>query len=686
MIRRRNNQNLSRRDEALVSWVRQQESKSLNRPGDDISQARSKAYDRYMGRVYGNELDGYSKVRTREVLESVEWAMPPIVRAFLHSPEMCRFKPVSGNDVKAAMQETKTVNHIIRGQLNAWDVMNSWFRDTLLYPNGYSKLWVDEIVDVQVEWMFGLKPEQLAMMEQEGAEILEAKPSEEMGLFDARIQIVETKQDLNWMAVPPDEVRVAGRHYCIDLDDSRFTAHVRDITRIELIEMGHDESLVMDLPQSTSNMSNQEKESRATFQEENPSQNHPDGHDFSEYEELVEFCEAYAIIDYDEDGHSEFRKICTSGAYLLENEETNYQPLIALGAIPQSHRHTAISMFDLSEDIQEINTTQTRQMLDNLYRTNRPRQFAGRGVNMEQLQSYSPFGVVEMNKPDDVITETIPSVISQVLPAIEAMRSNLETRTGTSRMMNGMDADKLAETTLGAFYEAMGVANNRLEFIVRCFAETGIKKMCLKVHQLVRTRGIAMREEVPIGGKWEEIKPTEWRERRTMEAQVGLGTGTQRERISAGMEILSLQKESLEEGLTTPSRIFANLQEIVQAMGRPDAGVYFIDPESEEYEEGQKAKQEAQTKEEETEQGNIEAAIEAQAAPKLAQVAAESEQAKADNVIDIRKLRMQRQKDNEHFILGLMKINADKESDQLSLEEARRKVNETSTSSTAGTG
>ena len=47
-------------------------------PTGDLSQQRKEAMDRYLGEDYGDEVDGRSKVKTREVLETVEGLMPSL--------------------------------------------------------------------------------------------------------------------------------------------------------------------------------------------------------------------------------------------------------------------------------------------------------------------------------------------------------------------------------------------------------------------------------------------------------------------------------------------------------------------------------------------------------------------------------------------------------------------------------
>jgi len=78
----------------IVSILKQKIDRGLNEAGGEISENRLENYDRYIGRGYGTERDGYSSVVTREAMETVEWALPSIMRVFTTSSSVVRYSPV----------------------------------------------------------------------------------------------------------------------------------------------------------------------------------------------------------------------------------------------------------------------------------------------------------------------------------------------------------------------------------------------------------------------------------------------------------------------------------------------------------------------------------------------------------------------------------------------------------------
>lgn len=51
---------------------------------------RAQALDYYMGRPFGDELEGRSDAVTRDVLETVEWILPSLMRIFAGGGEGSR--------------------------------------------------------------------------------------------------------------------------------------------------------------------------------------------------------------------------------------------------------------------------------------------------------------------------------------------------------------------------------------------------------------------------------------------------------------------------------------------------------------------------------------------------------------------------------------------------------------------
>ena len=75
----------------------------------ELSTTRQDNLDRYFGELYGYEVEGESSVVTRDVMETIEWAMPSIMRSFAVGRHVVSFKPTGAQDEAQADQETEAV-------------------------------------------------------------------------------------------------------------------------------------------------------------------------------------------------------------------------------------------------------------------------------------------------------------------------------------------------------------------------------------------------------------------------------------------------------------------------------------------------------------------------------------------------------------------------------------------------
>ena len=574
-------------DTEIVHAVENWRNNAINEDEDELSENREKVLDYYRMEPYGDEEDGYSSTVTAEVLETVEWALPSIVRTFLAGMPV-QFQGVGAEDSSAAMHETKLVNWKIRHHNDAFFELVSWFKDMLLYPNAYLKVWWDERTSYSFESYDGLTEEQVQGLALDGEIVKfsqelravvvpgpDGTPTElEVSTAALTLRVAENESKLMLAAVPPEEVLVASNFTGIDLDKADFVVHEpSDVTRSDLIAMGYDLDLVMSLKTKSEDLDNAERTARRkTVDESSGLSNSSD----VEMMERVHYIEAYGRIDQDGDGYAEYRKLCIADDHLLVSDYVDFQPFCTLVSILQPHRHVGLSLGEVAMKIQRENSALTRQTLDNLYRTNRPRAILGRSINREQFDNYQPHAGIEGN-PGDYAPEVVPVAVQHVLPWMQHQDDRLQARTGISKHAMGLDADVLAKSTMGAYLEAAGASSQRLELLIRGVAELGFAQMVRKVHALLRKHQ-DVQEEAEIDSQWVPLDPREWKKRTNVVPTVGTGHGSSRERAFAAETILAKQVEAISYGLSSYDKVYTTLGELCSALGKHDASAYFVDP------------------------------------------------------------------------------------------------------------
>jgi len=597
-------------DSQVVGFLGRKITQAMNDEDGDLSQVRQENFNYYIGQEYGNEREGYSKHVTREVLETIEWVLPSVLRVFSAGDKIVTFDPESPEDEEAAEQETDIANYYIlkgnkgRGFLS----LHHWFKDALMYPNGYIKIHIEEKMHTDVGMLKGLTPMAVQMVvDDPEVEILEqrtrnvmvevpqappqpgqppqsTKVQQPVEVFDLKIRTTKMKAELRLDPVPPEECLVDNDCLSLDLDTADFVCHRVRKTYSQLIEEGFDMDRLDSVGIAEDHQWNDERVNRLFYEDEDPDAQDEDDPSMREF--WVHEC--YAWYDYDGDGLAEFRKTTLIGDQVFDNEETNFQPMVALSSILMQHKHTGMSYADIVKDLQLLQSVLTRQLLDNVYKINVRRKVFSEDALTEDgstieamLNTQTEFIPVRGPAQNAMVPEQSQPIIGDILPVIQHIEDKKKLRTGVAPELS-LDPAVLQESTMGAFMGAIDQASQRIEMLVRIFAETGMRFLMLKVHQLLRTHW-DIAKTVKIRGTWVDVDPQGWRDRTDMTVNVGLGFNNKQQMIVMLTQLLNMQKEALPQGMSTPGKLYNTLERIINAAGVGDVRAYFVDPDSPEY-------------------------------------------------------------------------------------------------------
>lgn len=578
-------------DDEQRAIVSKRLSDTLNSSYAELRNDREKALDFYHGRPMGNEQEGRAQVVSKDMMDTIEWMMPSLLRIFA-TKDAVQFDPVGPEDEPLAKQETAYVTHVLWKKNPGFMILYNWIKDALMQKVGYVKYWWEDEEKVCFDHYTGLTDEQLVLtlesLQQQGELEIVGSEQEDDGTWSIKIKQRKKYGCAKIEVTPPEEIIVDSQ--CRgDVKKAKFAGHLRKLTRSDLLQMGYSRKQVEDVTDYRHEITSEEL-ARDTVNESLDEDKQ--GVDWATTE--LTLLECYTYLDVDDDGIAELRHYLMGGNEILENEEFPEIPLESWTPIPVPHRHVGLSIYDIMEDLQRIKTALQRGLLDNVYFTNAQRILYDKNVvDVSMLQINRPGGHVAVDGPVMGAAMPIPvnAMAGQLLPVIDYMDAVKETRTGVGRMTSGVDADVLAQSTKGAYVDAKSAANQRIEAIARIFAETGMSSLYSSLHRLL-SRHQDWQTRFKLRNEWVEVNPTEWQERANMTVSVGLGNSS-RDEVRQNLSLMAAAQEKLrsgDPGLVQSKNMYALFKRFQTEMGFEN-DEFATDPTSPEYQQYMQSQQ-----------------------------------------------------------------------------------------------
>ena len=595
-------------EEELVTRIRGEISDSLGYMGDTISKQRESAMQYYYGLPFGNEVDGRSQYVDSTVQDTIEWIKPSLMRVFAAGDEMVKFNPHGPEDVAMADQATDYVNYVFTKDNPGWEILYSWFTDALLSKNGIVKVWWDDYEEWNREEYKGLNDMEFESLlsdpsvevlehteyqdtEYESAEILqmpgvteEAVETAGPMLHDVVIQRGDYGGKIKIENVPPSEFLISRE--AKNIQDARFVCHRVLKTLSELREMYPDQDLDMeDLGGGDDDMADFSGERLERYQFDKSARYWEGwGGDATYGEEGLRtywLHESFLKTDYNNDGITELRKICTVGSTVLANEEIDSIPFVSITPIKIPHKFFGLSVADLVMDLQLMKSTLMRNLMDNMYNQNFGRYAVLEGqANLDDLLTQRPGGVVRVKSPNAVMPLSTPALEPYSFQMLEYLDGVRESRAGVSRMSQGMNENALtSHTTATAVNAVMTAAQSRVELIARNFAETGVKDLMITIYELLH-KNQDKKRVVRLRNEWVPVRPDVWRDQYDCTVSVALGSGNKDQQMMHLSQMIQFAGEAMKGGLpiVNAQNMYNMGAALVKAMGFQNVNDFLTDP------------------------------------------------------------------------------------------------------------
>ncbi len=575
-------------EEELITRIRGEITDSLGYMGDTISHQREQAMSYYYGQPFGNEVEGRSQYVDSTVQDTIEWIKPSLMRVFASGDEMVKFTPHGPEDVQMAEQATDYVNYVFTKDNPGWEILYSWFTDALLSKNGIVKVWWEEYEEEEREEYRNLDEMSLtALLSDEGVEVIEHTQTQEEGQPPYHDLVIKRKNyngRIKIENVPPSEFLISRESK--DIQDARFVCHRVLKTLSELREMYPDEDLEHeDLGGGDDGMDEFSGERLERYAFDNSAQFWEGwGGDPTYGEDGLRtywLHESYLRTDFNNDGITELRKVCTVGSTVLANDEIDSIPFVSITPIKIPHKFFGLSVADLVMDLQLMKSTLMRTLMDNAYNQNYGRYAVLEGqANLDDLLTQRPGGVVRVKSPNAVTPLATPSLEPYTFQMLEYLDSVRESRAGVSRMSQGMNENALtSHTTATAVNAVMTASQSRVELIARNFAETGIKDLMRTIYELLMKNQDRERV-VRLRNNWVPVRPDAWKDKYDCTVSVALGNGNKDQQMMHLSQMLSFAGEALKGGLpiVNVQNMYNLGAALVKAMGFQNVDDYLTNP------------------------------------------------------------------------------------------------------------
>jgi hypothetical protein len=598
-------------EDDLLSILQDQEQNSAQFAWGILSQERRAAQREFYRAPYGNEEDGWSSIVTSEVQDTVEWILPDLLDMFLSTEDAVVFDPTEEADAKGAEEATQAVNYVFHKQNNGFMLLYTAFKDALVIKN-CAIHWRKETVRSRRKIpVRGASPEMLAMLLQEGDEMLNAEqiaqpmmdpmtgqPAIGMDgqpfmqtIINGTINRPEERQRVKVEAFEPDNLLIQRDWTSPLLDDCPYVARNMEVTWSDLKEMGLTKGIeASDLAASTQPSVGDADDARLgrrgmqddAFRELNEVE--------TEDESLTRgFLRIeWVLVDFDGDGVAERREIFRLADKILSNEECDEVPIATGSPILVPHRWDGMSIAETMSDLQMLKTEMTRAVVNNTNLSNNPRKTVLTSsdgapyANIDDILDGRPGVIVRQSQPGALGSDVTPFVGHQTLGVMEYFDQMGEKRTGVSKMQQGIDPNALR--TDRTAYEAgqlNNAAKSRIKLIARVMAETVVKPVFRGILRLL-TSGDIDPITFRLGKEFVRLDPNEWRDNYDMTANVGLGTGDTEKQIAGLGKIAQMQmgmvQTPMAEMFVTPEQIYKTMAQTVKLLGFKNVGDFLKDP------------------------------------------------------------------------------------------------------------
>lgn len=521
-----------------------------------------------------------SDLVSTDVADTIEWALPSLMKVFTGSDEVITIAGVTEEDDTKAETMQELLVYQLQRQNNFFTVLYNWMKDSLIVGMGIIKCYWERTEGYTTETAV-LNNEALQALTQTGVTIEDIQGPDQFGDFSVTYQLPYYRKN----APKLENILVSEFLYSPDaksLEEANFVAHKRKVTMSYLREReaqgvyANIDDIRVNGNYNGMNVDQVEQVIGDNYVDINKDEQ-------TARQEVVIY-ECYTKIDINNDGILEDMIVTICGDTIIRMEQ-NYMgrhPFFAISPTKDPHRiWVKRSYAELIGELQDLKVALTRQIMQNVALTNDPKMLLDESaINIDDFVQGRK--VIRMKAGHSMNEVAMPMNITPLAPQtfqfLEWIEGQKENRTGITRYNQGLDANSLNKTATG-ISAILGQSAQRLELVARMFAETGLSEL-FRFMVSLNQKFIDQQTVIRLTNKELKISPEDLDGSFDLIVNAGISIATKESTIMATQTLLTALMQANAGGymVSTPENIYNLFKKWIESIGFKNYGDYITDP------------------------------------------------------------------------------------------------------------
>lgn len=521
-----------------------------------------------------------SDLVSTDVADTIEWALPSLMKVFTGSDEVITIAGVTEEDDTKAETMQELLVYQLQRQNNFFTVLYNWMKDSLIVGMGIIKCYWERTEGYTTETAV-LNNEALQALTQTGVTVEDIQGPDQFGDFSVTYQLPYYRKN----APKLENILVSEFLYSPDaksLEEANFVAHKRKVTMSYLREReaqgvyANIDDIRVNGNYNGMNTDQVEQVIGDNYVDINKDEQ-------TARQEVVIY-ECYTKIDINNDGILEDMIITICGDTIIRMEQ-NYMgrhPFFAISPTKDPHRiWVKRSYAELIGELQDLKVALTRQIMQNVALTNDPKMLLDESaINIDDFVQGRK--VIRMKAGHSMNEVAMPMNITPLAPQtfqfLEWIEGQKENRTGITRYNQGLDANSLNKTATG-ISAILGQSAQRLELVARMFAETGLSEL-FRFMVSLNQKFIDQQTVIRLTNKELKISPEDLDGSFDLIVNAGISIATKESTIMSTQTLLTALMQANAGGymVSTPENIYNLFKKWIESIGFKNYGDYITDP------------------------------------------------------------------------------------------------------------